>query len=167
MEHRGTHATGSAYINPKTGKRVITKAPISASQFVPKVGANLCNGASTAILHTRYATQGSPTNAGNNHPIPRLAFRTGDVIAVAEDEHQWGSDELRFPFRVVHVPGPRSEWAYLNEAQPETLRDRYPASMLAVKRLHPSMQKQVRGGEHSPRQWAVNAQDQIIKKQVI
>lgn len=71
IEHRGTHATGSAYIHPKTGKRVITKAPISASKFVPKVGADLCGGASTAILHTRYATQGSPTVAGNNHPIPR------------------------------------------------------------------------------------------------
>jgi glucosamine 6-phosphate synthetase-like amidotransferase/phosphosugar isomerase protein len=71
IEHRGTHATGSAWINPRTGKRVISKAPVSASQFVPKAGDKLCAGATTAILHTRYATQGSPTNADNNHPIPR------------------------------------------------------------------------------------------------
>ena len=71
IEHRGTDATGAAWINPKTGKRVIRKAPISASKFVPNAGTNLCAGATTAILHTRFATQGSPNNAGNNHPIPR------------------------------------------------------------------------------------------------
>ncbi len=71
IEHRGTDATGVAWINPKTGKRVIRKAPISASKFVPNAGSTLCAGATTAILHTRYATQGSPKEQGNNHPIPR------------------------------------------------------------------------------------------------
>jgi len=71
IEHRGTDATGGAWINPRTGKRVIRKAPISATKFVPNAGKELCGGATTAILHTRFATQGSPTNASNNHPIPR------------------------------------------------------------------------------------------------
>ena len=34
IEHRGFHATGAAWINPKSGHRVITKAPVAASQFI-------------------------------------------------------------------------------------------------------------------------------------
>lgn len=71
IEHRGYHATGTAHINPRSGKRVMSKAPMAASQFVPRMGENLCKGAQTAILHTRWATQGSPKNNTNNHPIPR------------------------------------------------------------------------------------------------
>lgn len=71
IEHRGGDATGAAWINPRNGKRVIRKAALSASKFVPNSGNKLCDGATTAILHTRFATQGSPTVAGNNHPIPR------------------------------------------------------------------------------------------------
>jgi len=71
IEHRGQHATGAAWINSTSGNRVISKAPISASQYLPKVGARLCLNAATAILHTRWATQGNPSNTDNNHPIPR------------------------------------------------------------------------------------------------
>ena len=72
IEHRGQHATGAAWINPKSGSRVITKAPIAASQFIgTKAGRKVCQGANTAILHTRWATQGSPKINDNNHPIPR------------------------------------------------------------------------------------------------
>lgn len=71
IEHRGGDATGAAWINPRNGKRVISKAPIGAGKFVPSAGDKLCAGATTAILHTRFATQGSTDIAGNNHPIPR------------------------------------------------------------------------------------------------
>lgn len=71
IEHRGFHATGTAYINPENGKRVIRKAPVSATQFVRRAGTHLCANAKTAIFHTRWATQGSPDNNDNNHPIPR------------------------------------------------------------------------------------------------
>jgi len=72
IEHRGQHATGAAWINPSSGNRVITKAPIAASKFIKtKKGKQACAGASTAILHTRWATQGKPNNNDNNHPIPR------------------------------------------------------------------------------------------------
>ena len=71
IEHRGYHATGVAWIN-KEGRRAITKAPISASKFIAtKAGQGVCKDATTAILHTRWATQGSPTLNDNNHPIPR------------------------------------------------------------------------------------------------
>ena len=71
IEHRGGDATGVAWINPRNGKRTIRKAPVKASSFIRKAGDDLCRGASTAILHTRLATQGSPTLGANNHPIPR------------------------------------------------------------------------------------------------
>lgn len=95
IEHRGQHATGAAWINPRTGKRVISKAATSASNFVPKAGTRLCNGASTAILHTRWATQGSPTNASNNHPIPR------GKIVLTHNGHISNDDEL---FKQLGVP---------------------------------------------------------------
>ena len=72
IEHRGYHATGVAWINPKTGVRHITKAPVAASKFIKtKAARNACLNAGAGILHTRWATQGSPTNNNNNHPIPR------------------------------------------------------------------------------------------------
>jgi len=70
IEHRGTHATGSAWIDRKSGGRIIRKAPLPATHYVRKAN-NLCHGAQTAIMHTRYATQGTPKNNANNHPIPR------------------------------------------------------------------------------------------------
>ena len=70
IEHRGQHATGSAWINPANGNRVILKAAIPATKFV-HYNKDLCRNAQTAILHTRWATQGDPKDNNNNHPIPR------------------------------------------------------------------------------------------------
>jgi glucosamine 6-phosphate synthetase-like amidotransferase/phosphosugar isomerase protein len=95
IEHRGQHATGAAWINPRTGKRVISKAATSATKFVPKAGERLCNGATTAILHTRWATQGSPTNNDNNHPIPR------GKIVLTHNGHISNDDDL---FKQLRVP---------------------------------------------------------------
>ncbi len=95
IEHRGTDATGCAWINPRSGKRVIRKAPISASKFVPNAGTNLCAGATTAILHTRFATQGSPENQSNNHPIPR------GKIVLTHNGHISNDKEL---FKQLGVP---------------------------------------------------------------
>lgn len=97
IEHRGYHATGTAYINPKNGKRVIRKAPVSATQFVRRSGTHLCDGASTAILHTRWATQGTPDNNANNHPIPRgriVLTHNGHVSNDAELFKQLKVDRL-------------------------------------------------------------------------
>lgn len=95
IEHRGQHATGAAWINPQNGRRVISKAATSATKFVPKAGERLCNGATTAILHTRWATQGSPTNNDNNHPIPR------GKIVLTHNGHISNDDEL---FKQLRVP---------------------------------------------------------------
>lgn len=95
IEHRGTDATGAAWINPRNGRRVISKAATSATKFVPKAGASLCDGATTAILHTRFATQGSPTVASNNHPIPR------GKIVLTHNGHISNDKEL---FKQLGVP---------------------------------------------------------------
>lgn len=95
IEHRGGDATGAAWINPRTGKRVISKAPVSATKFVPRAGAGLCEGATTAILHTRFATQGSPKVKGNNHPIPR------GKIVLTHNGHISNDKEL---FKRLNVP---------------------------------------------------------------
>ena len=95
IEHRGGDATGAAWINPQNGKRVISKAPVGAGKFVPNAGSKLCAGATSAILHTRFATQGSPTQAGNNHPIPR------GRIVLTHNGHISNDKEL---FKLLGVP---------------------------------------------------------------
>jgi len=69
IEHRGQDATGSAWINPRSKKRTILKHAMPAHKYIKTVAGHLC--AQTAILHTRWATQGTPHNNNNNHPIPR------------------------------------------------------------------------------------------------
>lgn len=66
LEERGRHSTGQAWRNSK-GVIKTKKAPLPANVWV-KRGEHR-NGATTRILHTRYATQGSPENPANNHPI--------------------------------------------------------------------------------------------------
>ena len=97
IEHRGYHATGVAWIN-KEGKRAITKAPISASKFIAtQAGRNVCKDATTAILHTRWATQGSPTVNDNNHPIPR------GKIVLTHNGHIANDDELFKQLKVDRI----------------------------------------------------------------
>ena len=66
LEVRGRHATGQAWRDGK-GQIRTRKAPVAANAWV-KRGEHK-SGAGTRILHTRYATQGSPENPVNNHPI--------------------------------------------------------------------------------------------------
>lgn len=66
IEERGYHATGAAW-NGADDQVWITKAPIAASEFVTHD--HVQPDASTAILHTRWATKGSQDNNANNHPI--------------------------------------------------------------------------------------------------
>ena len=66
IEHRGKDATGAAWVAPKSLSVYFQKENVTASKFVPSL--NL-EGARTVILHTRYATKGSPKVNGNNHPI--------------------------------------------------------------------------------------------------
>lgn len=65
IENRGTHATGVAYFDD--GVALIEKAAVPARTFVPTL--DMPSTVRNAILHTRHATQGSPQNNDNNHPI--------------------------------------------------------------------------------------------------
>ena len=65
---RGRDATGCAFMNSETGKFSVRKAPVSAPKFFKTLDLMPLDTRNT-ILHTRYATKGSPSNNGNNHPI--------------------------------------------------------------------------------------------------
>lgn len=75
IENRGFDATGFAYLD-STGAFQVHKKDVAASDFVKK---RLClpRKARTAIMHTRFATQGDPFWNDNNHPIA-----TGTVVGV-------------------------------------------------------------------------------------
>lgn len=66
IEHRGPHATGAAWVDPKTGQVWVQKDALTASAFVKHLD---LGGGRTAMLHTRWATKGEPSNNLNNHPI--------------------------------------------------------------------------------------------------
>lgn len=82
IEVRGTDATGSAWVVPakaspkKRAVIAVSKAPVPASDF-EKYLAEMPKSAKRVLLHTRYATQGSPFKNTNNHPI--IAGRTVGV----------------------------------------------------------------------------------------
>ena len=50
----------------------------------------------------------------NTHPDPVIneqgCYKTGDVIVVADDSHVFSSAEHQHPFKVVSVPGSKSQW---------------------------------------------------------
>ena len=68
---RGTHAAGFAFRWADSDSDIVFKRASSSRELVKqkvfskKVGGNLAY----ALLHTRFTTQGSTANNGNNHPI--------------------------------------------------------------------------------------------------
>jgi len=69
LEDRGTHASGICYRWNDADKAIVNKAAKPASEMVDFV--QNCQGFNTnyAFFHTRYTTQGSTENNGNNHPV--------------------------------------------------------------------------------------------------
>ena len=73
-EHRGTHATGIA-LQQRDGKISVLKADeiawkfVNSDKFKAFLTASLTNDTIIALLHTRAATQGSPRQNENNHPM--------------------------------------------------------------------------------------------------
>ena len=66
---RGRDATGAAWYNGLKDEVRYTKAPYSATTFIKSRVPLIPSGVKNVILHTRWATQGSPKNENNNHPI--------------------------------------------------------------------------------------------------
>lgn len=81
IEDRGSHASGFAYIDAD-GSVGMYKNPIPGSQLPLH---ELPRNAKTVVIHTRYATQGSPKNNRNNHPVistdNRIALVHNGVIS--------------------------------------------------------------------------------------
>jgi glutamine---fructose-6-phosphate transaminase (isomerizing) len=69
---RGEDATGAAWVQSdrksKKATIAVSKAPVPAYLFDPYLK-QMPESAKRVILHTRWATQGSPQNNLNNHPI--------------------------------------------------------------------------------------------------
>jgi glucosamine 6-phosphate synthetase-like amidotransferase/phosphosugar isomerase protein len=70
---RGEDATGAAWVQASAtkGERpkiAVSKAPVPAYDFDPYLK-SMPKHAGRVILHTRYATKGTPDNNLNNHPI--------------------------------------------------------------------------------------------------
>lgn len=68
IESRGKDATGFVAITNKGKKAVLVKEPVRASLFV-RTMPQIAKSTRMILLHTRWATQGSPTIEGNNHPV--------------------------------------------------------------------------------------------------
>jgi len=69
---RGRDATGAAWVQIDKETKVagihVSKAPVPSRLFEPYLK-SMPKSTRRAVLHTRWATQGSPQNNGNNHPI--------------------------------------------------------------------------------------------------
>jgi len=69
IQSRGRDATGAAWTDRAAKKVRVSKAPIPAYAFTASRLARMEADTLTAVLHTRFATKGTPKNNGNNHPI--------------------------------------------------------------------------------------------------
>jgi len=86
---RGEDATGAGWVEEKNGVKEVffAKAPIPADLYVAD-NDMMAKRTPTAILHTRYATKGSPENNDNNHPIviPNGVVGVHNGVIVNDDD---------------------------------------------------------------------------------
>lgn len=64
LQVRGTDASGVAWHD--NGQTFINKSNVAGAQLARELGKDV---GTTGIVHTRWATQGTPENNDNNHPI--------------------------------------------------------------------------------------------------
>lgn len=107
IEARGTDSTGAAWA-PRAFKRInLHKRAVRAREFIKQGRTDLMqDDTMTAVLHTRMATQGSPRNNLNNHPILQ-----GPVVGV-HNGHLSNDDELFKQLRVARHGEVDSEAAF-------------------------------------------------------
>lgn len=86
IEERGQHATGMSWWDTcnTDGRIRVRKQAVSATEYIRsgRVSEEITPGVRTALLHTRYATQGSAKVNGNNHPImapPVVGVHNGHI----------------------------------------------------------------------------------------
>lgn len=88
---RGRDASGIAWHSDTEQQTYIQKLDVSGRDLANMLDEEL---GSTAIIHTRFATQGSPANMKNNHPID-----AGGIVGV-HNGHISNDNEL---FRTIHA----------------------------------------------------------------
>ena len=87
IESRGKDATGFVAVTNDGKHTVLDKQPVRASIFIQS-RMELPKRPRSILLHTRWATQGWPTNPGNNHPV-----QYGDTF-VTHNGHIDNDDQL-------------------------------------------------------------------------
>jgi glucosamine 6-phosphate synthetase-like amidotransferase/phosphosugar isomerase protein len=89
LRERGRDACGGAWRNYDNLKEIVVrKHAMNASKWMNTKADELTVNAGSAVLHTRYATQGSPDNALNNHPV------CANKLALVHNGHVFNDDEL-------------------------------------------------------------------------
>lgn len=101
---RGTDATGMAYLGADPIFKIV-KAPIPVNRFLSRLESMPID-TKNAILHTRYATKGSPQVNGNNHPII-----AGKIVGV-HNGHLTNDDEIFDHLEVIRKAEVDSEAAF-------------------------------------------------------
>lgn len=95
IEARGKDSTGLAYVRPDR-RAYLHKEAVPAKVYIKnRRRQRRVNGAMLGVMHTRMATQGTPKNPINNHPIYH-----GNVIGV-HNGHIWNDDSI---FDLLDVP---------------------------------------------------------------
>lgn len=86
IEERGHHATGMSWWDTANtdGRIRVRKQAIPATRYIRsgRVAEEITPTVRTALLHTRFATQGSPKVNANNHPImapPVVGIHNGHI----------------------------------------------------------------------------------------
>ena len=86
IEERGQHATGMSWWDTTTidGRIRVRKQAVPATEYIRsgRVAEEITPTVRTALLHTRWATQGKPEVNANNHPImvpPVVGVHNGHV----------------------------------------------------------------------------------------
>lgn len=92
IEHRGKHSTGVAAIDD-AGITSLQKGDVTASTFIPW-RTQLMENPRTILLHTRFATKGSPKNILNNHPIEYKETTIVHNGHISNDDELFKDEEL-------------------------------------------------------------------------
>lgn len=110
----------------------------------------------------------------NLHPDPikdrQGSYKTGDVVYVGEDSHEYSALEQAPPFRIVTLPGPAADYQYLRASEPAQLRDYYPRCFLRVARqLAPMIRNDIvqpGGGSRRRRWYRIESDGSITQKPI-
>lgn len=97
-------------------------------------------------------------------------LKHGDVVAVAEDSHEWGGAEIALScFRDIQLPGPRSDYVHLLEAEPATIDDFYPKSLLRIPGMITRLSRNpaIKGGKRRPRKHNLDDTNTVSRKPAI